>query len=879
VEVDVDEWSLNRRDFLRLGAAAGAALGGMGLVKFVGRPSSIGHAAWAGKTVGPVEHVPSMCQACTTACGIVASVKDGRLLTVKGNPEDPNSRGSVCAKGVASPSILYDPYRVLYPYKRAGARGAGKWKRISWDQAYAEMADRLRPIRESGRPEEFAFQQGRNRSTDAVSRFLNAFGTPSHFNHRALCSLNRRAAVLATIGDSDWDLGDYENSRFILNFGSNWTEAHQGHIPVAIRMMRGRERGAKIVTFETRLSNTAAVSDEWFCVKPGTDGLVALAMSNVICTEQLWDKEWFDTWSNYPAEDYARHLRQYTPEMAEAESGVPAADIRRIAREFAAAAPRSTTICNRGSHAHWNGFYNDRAITLLNALVGNMGEEGGWCWHPLGAWDTKQLPEPSPVPPKPTAKSIIAEAKDWPLANAWKGKEMRVGEIVYLWIKERKQKISTLMTYNADPAWAWPEMGLVRDVLADEELVPFHVCIDVMYSDTAHLADIILPWSTYLERWDIDSRPPQQLVDYVGLRQPVVAPLGEAKDIREIFPELARRIGGGMETYYPWKSTEEYLEAYFKPVPGGLAYMRQHGAWQDPNKKPNYRPYAVPLTAKELEGTVTDPVTGIVSKPATDGAAAAVRAPLGPGGEPDSAAKAEAAPAKPPVAPVTVGVVVNGVPVRGFDTPSRKLEVYSTFVEEKGKAVNKEINPLPIYLPIPAHEGMSGEELIMISFKWNVHNAHRTMQSKWLQEIVHSNPAWINSATAARLHLHEGDVIELSSYRPKDSQVPGEGGSRVGTLRTRVHLTEGIHPSVIAVSHNNGRSVGGPIASRRPARQDLPGPGDRSDRDTKRIWWASELSVAQNGLIPIYPDPASGQQAWNDTVVRVRKVSAATTRA
>jgi anaerobic selenocysteine-containing dehydrogenase len=870
----MDEWSLSRRDFLRLAAAAGAAVGGLGAVKFVHQTGYTGTSAWAGKTIGAVEHIPSMCQACTTACGIVANVKDGRLLTVQGNPADPNSRGAVCAKGVAGPSILYDPYRVLYPYKRVGARGEGRWKRISWEEAYGEISNRLRLIRESGRPEEFAFQQGRNRSTDAVSRFLNAFGTPSHFNHRALCSLNRRAAVLATIGDSDWDLGDYENSKYILNFGCNWAEAHQGHIPVAIRMMRSREtNNAKIVTFETRLSNTAALSDEWFCVKPGTDGLIALALSNVICEERLWEKEWFDTWSNYPADEYARHLLQYTPERAEAESGVPAADIRRIARDFAAAAPRCTTICNRGSHAHWNGFYNDRAITLLNALVGNMGMEGGWCWHPLGAWDKKQLPEPSPVPPKPTAKSIIAEAKEWPLANAWKGREMRVGEIVYLWIKERKQNISALMTYNADPAWSWPEMGLVRNVLADEDLIPFHVCIDVMYSDTAHLADLILPWSTYLERWDIDSRPPQHLVDYVGLRQPVVQPLGESKDIREIFPELARRIGGGMEQYYPWKSIEEYLEEYFKPIPGGLSYMRSHGAWQDPQKRPNYRPYAKRLSAKELEGTVTDPITGIISKPGTETAVSVTSTPPVAGGEPDSAAKGDTRPAEPPAPPVQIGVVVNGVAVRGFSTPSRKLEVYSTFVEDQGKAVNKQINPLPIYLPIPAHERLTTDQLIMVSFKWNVHNAHRTMQSKWLQEIVHSNPAWINSATANRLGLYEGDWIELTSYRPKDSQVPHDDGSEVGSLRTRVHLTEGIHPLVIAISHNNGRSVGGPIASRLASRADLPDPGNREDSDTKRIWWATELSVPQNDLIPIYPDPTSGQQAWNDTVVQVRKVS------
>ena len=832
---------LSRRDFLKIGALAGAAVGGLATVGLVTKRRS-DRTAWAGKTVGEIQQIPTMCQGCTTACGIIGHVKNGRLLTISGNPIDPNSRGAICAKGSAGPATLYDPYRVLYPMRRVGARGEGRWKRITWEEAYTEIASRLRAIRESGRPEELAFQQGRNRSSDITSRFLNAYGTPSVFNHRALCSLNRRAAILSTIGESDWDLGDFENSRYILNFGSNWAEAHQGGLPVAVRMMTARERGAKIVTFEARLSNTAALSDERYFVKPGTDGIVALAMSHVICKEGLWNKAWFDTWANVSADDYARHLEPYTPERAEAESGVAAADIRRVAREFAAAAPRCTTICNRGSHAHWNGFYTDRAITVLNALVGNMGHEGGWCWHPNASWDKKQLPAPEPVPPKPSRRSVIADAKDWPLANAWQGKAMKVGEIVYLWIKEQRQKISALMTYNTDQAWAWPEMNLVQEVLRDEKLVPFHFCLDVMYSETAHLADIVLPWTTYLERWDIDARPPQHLIDYVGLRQPVVAPLGESKDVRDIFPELARRIGGGMEKYFPWKTTEEYLDAYFKPVPGGLAYMRTHGIWQDPAKKPFYLPHLRELGATQLAGTTTDPTTGIIYN----------------GEDPDTRQ--------------AVGIMIDGVARRGFLTPSRKIEVFSKFIVDKGAAVGRTIHPLPIYEPNPNHSELADDQLIMISFKWNVHNAHRTMQNKWLQEIVHSNPAWMNPVTAARHGIVDGDWIEITSYRPKDCNVPHDDGSVLASVRTRVRVTEGVHPRAIAFSHNAGRWVGGPIASRSRVGGEAVGFGVTPDRDGERIWWAEKLSVPQNSLIPIYPDPVTGQQAWNDTVVRVRKL-------
>ena len=837
---------ITRRELLRLGAAAALALQSAGCATLARerRPAT---ATLAGKTTGAIERIPTMCQACTTACGVLATVKDGRLLGIVGNPKDPNSRGSVCAKSVAAPSILYDPFRLLYPLKRVGPRGSGQWKRISWEEAYAEIALKLKAIREGGHPEEFAFQQGRNRSADIIDRFLNAYGTPSSFNHRALCSANRRAALLATVGDSDWDLGDYENTRYVLNFGCNWTEAMQGHIPIVTRIMQARvKNGAKIVTFESRLSNTAAVSDEWFCVKPGSDGLIALAMSQVICAEGLWNKAWFDKWSNVSADDYAKHLQPFTPELAEKESGVPAEVIRRLAREFAAAAPRCTTTAGRGSHAHYNGFYNDRAITVLNALVGNMGVEGGFCWHPLASYDTKvQFPDLEPVPKKPTAKSVIADAKEWPLANAWN--RMKVGEIVYLWIKEGRQKISALMTYNTDQAWSWPEMELVQEVLKSEELVPFHFCLDVMMSETAHLADLILPWTTWLERWDIDARPPYGLIDYVGIRQPVVKPLGESKDVREIFPELARRIGGGMEQYFPWQSVEEYLEQRYAAVPGGLSYMKQHGAWIDPKKTPNFRPYDKPLKPDELEGSSTDPATGLITK-----------------GQDPKTGK-----------PAAIGILMDGVAVRGFKTPSRKLEVRSELIAELGRGVAKQIEPLPVYRPIPdLARGLDDDQLIMISFKWNVHNAHRSMQSKWLMEIVNSNPAWMHPSTAERMGLKDGDWIEVTGFRPREGEVPRADGSAVGSQRTQVRVTEGVHPQVLAFSHNAGRWQGGAYAAPKSHTKSpvaaVAAAG--AERDLSRVHWQDALSVPQNNLVPIYPDPATGQQAWNDTRVRVRKL-------
>ncbi|MEO1994392.1 MAG: molybdopterin-dependent oxidoreductase [Planctomycetaceae bacterium] len=460
--------------------------------------------------------IPGMCQLCSTICGVVGYVKDGRLLKIEGNPNDPNSRGHLCARGHAGLNHLYHPERLLYPLKRVGQRGEGKWKRISWDAALNEIAAKLKRIREAGQQADFAFHQGRQRSKDALKRFLDAYGTKTQLSHRSLCSGNRRAANLTYLWESDWDLNDVEHTKYIINFGSNAFEAHQGHVPLANRIQNARfKNAAKLVTFDVRLSNTAGGSDEWFAPFPGTDGAIALAMSHAILAAEKQDAEFLNTWTNVTVDELREHLKTNTPEWAEQISGVPAGDIRRIALEFADAAPTATTMCNRGSSAHLNGYYNDRAIHLLNAVVGSVGKKGGWCWSPWGGID-----------PQFTTPAMPAKARTWNVLE--------------------------------DP----PEYPL-----ANEELINYHVCSNSFYNETAHYADIVLPWTTYLERWDLDARASYNLRPYVGLRTPMVKPLGESRDVRDFFPELARRIGGGMEKVYDYGTTEDDMRDWAKNVP------------------------------------------------------------------------------------------------------------------------------------------------------------------------------------------------------------------------------------------------------------------------------------------------------------------------
>ena len=841
-----------------------------------------------------VKKVPGVCQLCSTVCGTIGYVKDDRVIKIEGNPNDPNSRGHLCARGHAGLNHLYHPERLLYPLRRVGARGQGKWKRISWDEAVTEIADRLKAVRDSGKPEEFAFHQGRQRSKDAIKRFLDAFGTKTQLSHRALCSGNRRAANLTYLWESDWDLNDVEHSKYILNFGSNAFEAHQGHVPFATRIQSGRfNNGAKLVTFDVRLSNTAGGSDEWFAPFPGTDGAIALAMCHAIMKENRFDEDFIRRWTNVSVDELKAHLSEYTPQWAEKISGISANDIHRIAMEFSSAAPACTTMCNRGSSAHLNGFYNDRAIQLLNALVGSVGRKGGWCWTPWGGLDP--IVKTPPMPPGAKTWSLLEDPPEYPLANVWR--RMRVGELVYLYLLQDRARLQAYMTYNLDSPLTWPEESLTQQVLTDEALIPFHVSINCYYNETAHYADIVLPWATYMERWDLDARAAYNLRPYVALRTPMIEPLGESRDIRDFFPELAKKIGGGMEQWYK-ESLQEYMQQWASGVPEnpetgkqGLQRLMEEGVWEG-DREPFYEPYNQPLSESDLERSTVDEPTGVIIK---DG--------------------------------IGIGIMRDGKPVRGFATPSRKFEVRSLFIQKIGnnedcsdliarsgitrtksrpgthQGCNVEIDPMPSWFQPREHAALADDELIMTSFKWNVHNHGRTMHLKWLAEIVHTNPAWLNPKTAEKYELEDGDWIELKSYYSAELEAQSPhlnredldtAGERrvVGTMRVPIVTTEGIHPRVIAMSNSCGHWEYTSVAQARkqPSKAShLVGSDVMKYRDAdweRNMWWEDTSDGDpsrwkpntgngwnQNKLIPIAPDPVSGQQAFHDTVVTISKVS------
>jgi len=575
---------ISRRDFLKIGAASLVALAAeYEFMTLVGAQEPLGGGKSVSRTTGVPRHpVPSTCLLCPARCGIIGFLEDNILVKIEGNPRDPNSRGRLCARGQAGIQQVYNPDRLLFPMKRKGARGSGEWQPISWDEACSEVADKLCQVRAGGHPEHFVFAAGIQGLSGIARRFLRAFGTPNVIEEATLYRANKETAQELTWG-AQIDVNDVAHTRYMLNFGANPYEAHALYLGFVQRIIEGRMKGAKLVTFDPRLSNTAGKSDEWFPLQPGTDGVVALAMANVIMQLNLHDEDFLETWTNYPAQDLAVHLRKYTPEMAEEISGVAAADIRRIAIEFATTKP-ATTISAGGVTMHRNGVQNERAIALLNIITGNVDVKGGWCLP-----RTYRFGEPEPIPPTPTQSDPLARH--------------RVAQGMMSAIKEGKQSLQVLMSYGYNPAYLDPQSTLSAQVLADESLIPYHVAMDSFMSESAALADLVLPAATYLESWGLHSVPACEMVPFVTVQQPVVAPQGQSLPFDQVCIELAQRIGGGMEDYFAFGTVEDYIKTAIASInglveAGGLDYLKDYGVWFDPMAEPDY-------TAYEKDGFLT----------------------------------------------------------------------------------------------------------------------------------------------------------------------------------------------------------------------------------------------------------------------------------
>src|ERR1044071_4780952 len=375
--------------------------------------------------------VPTICFNCEAACGLLAFV-DRETLRVRkfeGNPLHPASRGRNCAKGPATINQIHDPERILFPLKRAGARGEGRWERVSWDQVLDELGARIRKAFLEGRRNEVMYHVGRPGHERAMDRVLKAWGIDGHNSHTNVCSSSARLGYALWSG-YDRPSPDHARARSILLLSSHLESGHY-FTPHAQRIIDGKMAGAKLAVMDPRLSNTASMADYWMPTYPGTEAAVLLAMAKVILDENRFDAAFVRNWTNWEElevdgftargksfettiEALKKHYAKFSPEFAEKESGVKAEVIVKIAREIAAAGSRFASHLWRGSASgNLGGWQTARALTLLHVLTGSVGIEGG---HNLNAWN-KFVPKPFKNPPPQKRWNELLYPKEWPLCT------------------------------------------------------------------------------------------------------------------------------------------------------------------------------------------------------------------------------------------------------------------------------------------------------------------------------------------------------------------------------------------------------------------------------------------------------------------------------
>lgn len=314
---------------------------------------------------------------CHGGCGVLVYTQDGRITRIAGDPDSPLSKGALCAKGLASLQHVYNPARIQYPLIRTGERGEGKWKKISWDEALNGIAAQINKIKGKYGVEAIAIGQGTGRHHFAFTiRFANALGTPNWCAPgQAQCFLPRVTASKLTFGDLI--ICDYYGKikpACILVWGHNPVHTNPDG-EMGFRFLDALKSGSKIITIDPRLSETAAISDLWLQIRPGTDAALALSMIKVIIDENLYDLNFVSSWT-VGFEELRERVRNCTPQWAEQITWIPAEKIVQAAKMFATTKP-SCLEWGVALEQTPNCLQNLRALTALTALTGDIDIPGG----------------------------------------------------------------------------------------------------------------------------------------------------------------------------------------------------------------------------------------------------------------------------------------------------------------------------------------------------------------------------------------------------------------------------------------------------------------------------------------------------------------------
>ena len=711
----------------------------------------------------------SGCMGCHGGCGILVHIVDGKAVKLEGDPDCPNNEGKLCPKGWAGLDLLYHPDRLRYPLKRVGARGEGKWERISWDQAIHEISDKLMAIREKYGP--WALAAGDGTKIDEVAwiadLFTLHFGSPNNFGSgRAQCFRPRRVSSVWTFGA--YFTPDYLNYPKCIVLWGDQPDVSNHNTILGLKVMKALRNNPKLIVVDPRQTNLAKRADVWLRLRPGTDAALALAWLHAILKEELYDHEFVERWTNGPllvrtdtgqllSDVYGNYqvwdtvtekakpadrfevrpaltgsyevngvickpawqllmerVEKYPPERVAEIAWVEAEEIRKAARLYAKAKPACIG-WGVGIDQSVSTHQNARAICILEAITGNLDVPGGNV-NPIPRHygvSTAIKRYIDTLPTELLEKQLGGD--QYKLLAGPSGKlTAHYPSILRAIIEEKPYPIKAWFNIGCNPLLGWGNSKKVYQALKRVELL---VVCELFMTPTAQLADYVLPGTTYFEKNRLIDHEEINPIGHI-VTQKVVEPIGEARDEFEIFGDILRCCGLAKD--WPWQKVEEFYDERLRET--GLTWkgvVEAGGVWDEVR----YKKYETDYYYK--------------------------------GG--------------------------------GFNTPTGKIEIYSTRWHKLG------YDPLPIYFE-PPESPYSTPELareypfvITTGAKvlWFFHSQHRQIERLRKQ---HPFPmVQIHPRAASRLGLHDGDWVWIESPR--------------GRCMQKVKLFEGIDERVIHAEH------------------------------------------------------------------------------
>jgi anaerobic selenocysteine-containing dehydrogenase len=576
--------NLTRREFIRAGAAV-TALGAAALT--LGQKMNTAPAM-----VETFEEavVKTTCALCPSGCGLDVRVVNGNAVKVEGNALHPLNQGVCCLRGQASLEALYSPERLAHPRRQMGKRGSGDWQEISWDEALALAAEKLGVLRQERQAHRLALVHGelRGQMRAFVGRFLEAYGSPNLISRESLASQAARQAMFLSQGINGLPVYDLNNANYVMTFGGNLLETSRNvivNLEAIAFMRRGRPQRGKLVAAHPRLSLTGIKADEWVPIRPGTYAALALGMANVIINSQLYDKSFVHDFTfgfeDFKDADGKTHQgfkslvqEQYDLERVSSITGVPTETIARLAGEFATNRPAVAILPNEISElSSGNSLYTALAVHALNALVGSIDVPGGVL--------VQRFPEVAEWPefqPDEAAQASLSQPRldgagssELPLAiSAYQNLDAAI-------LSGQPYPLEILILLNADPLFDAPNHG---QMLAALNKIPFIISFASTLDESAAMADLILPASTFMEQWGDDY---MEGVGYAGvsLRRPVVEPVLDNRNPGDVLLELAARLGSPMAQALPWKDYQEVVAYRLAGAPLEWEKLDANGFWAE----------------------------------------------------------------------------------------------------------------------------------------------------------------------------------------------------------------------------------------------------------------------------------------------------------